>query len=92
MPVFAAIPNSATGQLILAAILAAAGFFLLLPRLRGRSVAGGTAALLAAAAVFGAWLHESFGKPAPTFGQGDVCRPGVLAAQAPRRLAMSNRK
>src|SRR5688572_2422638 len=64
MPVFAAIPNSATGQLILASALAAAGFFLLLPRPRGRSVAGGTAALLAAAAVFGAWLHQSFGRPA----------------------------
>jgi NADH:ubiquinone oxidoreductase subunit 6 (subunit J) len=65
MTLFAAIPNPATGQLILAVVLATTGFFLLLPRPRGRSVAGGIAALLAAAAVFGAWLHESFGKPAP---------------------------
>lgn len=65
MSLFAAIPNPAAGQLILAAALAAVGVFLLLPRPRGRSVAGGIAGLLAAAAVFGVWLHESFGNPMP---------------------------
>src|SRR5262249_57712120 len=65
MTPFAVTPKQAAGQLVLAAILAAVGFFLLLPKPRGRSVAGGIAALLGAAAVFGAWLHESFGKPAP---------------------------
>ena len=42
--------------------------------------------------VLGEHRSHSFGKPAPAFGQGDVCRPGVLAAQAPRRLAMSDRE
>ncbi|MBY0514379.1 MAG: NADH-quinone oxidoreductase subunit J [Gemmataceae bacterium] len=65
MTPLAAIPNTAAGQLVLAAVLAAAGFYLLLPRPRGRSCAGGTAALIAAVAVFGAWLHQTFGQPAP---------------------------
>ena len=64
MTLLAAAPNPAAGQLILALVLAAAGFFLLLPRPRGRSVAGGTAAVLAAAVVLGAWVHETFGEPA----------------------------
>ena len=51
------------GQLALAAGLAAVGVFLLLPRPRGRSIAGGIAALLAAAVVSGAWFHQSFGEP-----------------------------
>ena len=65
MMLFAATPNpSDTGQLVLALVLAAAGFFLLLPRPRGRSVAGGTAAVVAALAVLGAWAHGRFGNPA----------------------------
>ena len=54
---------SEPGQLALAAGLAAVGVFLLLPRPRGRSIAGGIAALLAAAVVSGAWFHQSFGEP-----------------------------
>src|SRR5438067_8034292 len=64
MTLFASTPSSSgTGQLVLAAGLAAAGVFLLLPRPRGRSVAGGIGALVAAAAVSGAWFHRSFGEP-----------------------------
>ena len=55
--------SSDPGQLALAAGLAAVGVFLLLPRPRGRSIAGGIAALLAAAVVSGAWFHQSFGEP-----------------------------
>jgi NADH-quinone oxidoreductase subunit J len=51
-------------HLVLAAGLAAAGCFLLLPRPRGRSVAGGIAALVIAAAVAGFWVHNVFGEPA----------------------------
>lgn len=50
-------------QLALASVLAAVGFVLLLPRPRVRSVTAGTAALIAAAAVLGAWVHTSFGEP-----------------------------
>src|SRR5438874_8262774 len=65
MPLLAASPNpQAAGQLVLAAGLAAAGFFLLLPKPRVRSVMGGTAALVAAAAILGAWAHRMFGEPA----------------------------
>lgn len=64
MTLLAAAPNPAAGQLVLALVLAAAGFVLLLPRPRGRWVAGGTAAVIAAAAVLGAWVHETFGEPA----------------------------
>src|SRR5438552_7958394 len=98
MTPLAAIPNPAAGQLALAAALAAAGFFLLLPRPRGRSVAGGTAALLAAAAVFGAWLHQSFGRPMPDavgtvlfylFAAGAVVFGAVLVVQRnPARRAI----
>lgn len=63
MSLFAAVPTQSAGQLALALLLAAGGFVLLLPRPRGRSVAGGTAALLAAAAVLGAWAHQTFGEP-----------------------------
>jgi NADH:ubiquinone oxidoreductase subunit 6 (subunit J) len=63
MTLLAATPNPPAGQLALALLLAVAGFFLLLPRPRGRSVAGGTAAVLAAAVVLGAWAHETFGEP-----------------------------
>jgi len=47
----------------LAAVLAIVGFTLLLPRPRGRSVAGGIAALLAAATVFVVWLDTVYGHP-----------------------------
>lgn len=64
MPSFAAIPDpSAAGQLALGVVLAAAGVFLLLPKPRLRSVAGGTAALVAAAVVLGLWAQRSFGEP-----------------------------
>lgn len=64
MTLLAAAPDpSAAGQLALGVVLAAAGFVLLLPKPRGRSVAGGTAALLIAAVVLGLWTHKSFGDP-----------------------------
>ncbi len=64
MSLFAVRPDSSdSGQLVLAAILAVAGAFLLLPRPRGRSVAGGIAALLFAAVVSGLWIHRHFGEP-----------------------------
>jgi NADH:ubiquinone oxidoreductase subunit 6 (subunit J) len=64
MTLLAALPDpSAAGQLALGVVLAAAGFVLLLPKPRGRSVAGGTAALLAAAVVLGLWTNRSFGDP-----------------------------
>ena len=64
MTCLAALPEpSAAGQLALGVVLAAAGFVLLLPKPRGRSVAGGTAALFAAAVVLGAWAQRSFGEP-----------------------------
>ena len=66
MTLLAALPNPpAAGQLALAAVLAAVGFVLLLPKPRARSVMGGTAALVAAAAVAGVWAHTCFGDPAP---------------------------
>lgn len=66
MTLFAATPSfPAAGQIALAAGLAAVGFFLLLPKPRGRSVAGGIAAVVAAAAVFGVWLYQTFGNPMP---------------------------
>ena len=66
MTPLAALPNPpAAGQLALAALLAAVGFVLLLPKPRARSVMGGTAALVAAAAVAGVWAHTCFGDPAP---------------------------
>jgi NADH:ubiquinone oxidoreductase subunit 6 (subunit J) len=55
----------AAGQILLAAVLAVAAFALLLPRPRGRSVTGGIAAAVAAAAVFGAWLASTYDEPTP---------------------------
>jgi NADH-quinone oxidoreductase subunit J len=55
---------SAAGQLVLATALAGLGVFLLLPRPRGRSVAGGIAALIGAVVVVSGWFHQSFGEPA----------------------------
>src|SRR5215471_6277062 len=66
MTLFALTPTQlATGQIALAAALAVAGFVLLLPRPRGRSVTGGIAALVAAVSVFGAWLHSAYCDPMP---------------------------
>jgi NADH:ubiquinone oxidoreductase subunit 6 (subunit J) len=55
------------GQIALAAVLAIAGFVLLLPRPRGRATIGGVAALAASLAVFAAWIHEAFGNPLHDF-------------------------
>lgn len=57
--------QEAGGQLALAAVLGVVGFFLLLPRPRGRFIAAGIAALVAALAVFVAWLATTFGRPLP---------------------------
>jgi NADH-quinone oxidoreductase subunit J len=57
--------QEAGGQIALAALLGVAGFALLLPRPSGRFVPGGVAALLAAVAVFGAFLYKRFGQPMP---------------------------
>src|SRR5262245_52642316 len=66
MPLFAlsAMQNSG-GQIALAALLGIVGFYLLLPRPRGRFVPGGIAAVVAAVSVFAAWLHNRFGRPMP---------------------------
>jgi NADH-quinone oxidoreductase subunit J len=63
MTLLAAQPPSAAGQLALAAVLAAVGAFLLLPKPGLRSVAGGTAAMLAGLAVAVAWALQTFGGP-----------------------------
>ena len=91
MTPLAALPEpSAGGQLLLGVLLAAAGFVLLLPKPRGRSVAGGTAALLLAAVVLGLWAHRSFGDPGAEwvekglfilFSTGAVGFAAVLVAQ-----------
>ena len=57
--------QEAGGQIALAAALGMAGVFLLLPRPRGRVVSVGIAALIASAAVFGAWVYRTFGHPLP---------------------------
>ena len=57
--------QEAGGQIALAVVLGIAGLFLLLPRPRGRFIAGGIAALVASAAVFGAWVYRTFGNPLP---------------------------
>lgn len=57
--------QQAGGQLALAALLGVVGFYLLLPRPRGRFVPGGIAALIGAVAVFAAWLVTTFGRPVP---------------------------
>jgi NADH-quinone oxidoreductase subunit J len=65
MTLFALTKSEAGGEIALAAVLGVAGFFLLLPRPRGRSVVGGIAALIGAAAVFAAWASSAFGSPLP---------------------------
>lgn len=50
-------------QLALALVLGALGLYLLLPKPKRRSVASGTFLLIAALAVLGAFVAESFGKP-----------------------------
>lgn len=57
--------QEAGGQIALAAVLALVGFSLLLPRPRGRFVAGGVAAVIAAVAVLAAWVYTTFGHPLP---------------------------
>ncbi|HEY1190576.1 MAG TPA: NADH-quinone oxidoreductase subunit J [Gemmata sp.] len=57
--------QQAGGQIALAALLGVVGFFLLLPRPRGRFVPGGIAALIASAAVLSAWVVTTFGTPLP---------------------------
>jgi NADH-quinone oxidoreductase subunit J len=66
MVLFALNPTQLAGaQIALAAALVIAGFVLLLPRPRGRSITGGIAALVASVSVFGAWLHTAYGDPMP---------------------------
>ena len=91
MPPLAATPTAASpGQIAIAAVLGAAAFYWLLPRPRGRSVALGTFAALAAAVVFTAWVLGQFGEPAPdlvgrilfwVFAAGAVGFAGVFVAQ-----------
>jgi NADH:ubiquinone oxidoreductase subunit 6 (subunit J) len=57
--------QEAGGFIALAVALGVVGFFLLLPRPRGRFVPGGIAALLVAAAVFASWLYTTYGNPLP---------------------------
>lgn len=82
--------QQAGGQIALAVLLGVVGFFLLLPRPRGRFVAGGIAALIAGAAVFGAWAYRTFGRPMPDligsvlfwlFAAGALVFGSVLVAQ-----------
>ena len=55
----------AGGQIALAAVLALAGFYLLLPRPRRQTYWTGGVLLIAAAVVFGVRLSTTFGKPMP---------------------------
>jgi NADH:ubiquinone oxidoreductase subunit 6 (subunit J) len=57
--------QEAGGQIALAVALGIAGFFLLLPRPRGRFVSGGIASAVASAAVFASWVYTTFGNPLP---------------------------
>jgi NADH-quinone oxidoreductase subunit J len=68
MPLFSLTPTqNAAGQIALAAVLAVAGFALLLPNPKGRRVKEGIAALIAAVAVFAAWVYSAYGRPMPEF-------------------------
>jgi NADH:ubiquinone oxidoreductase subunit 6 (subunit J) len=68
---FATTPTpDAPGQVLIAALLATAAAYWLLPRPRGRSIALGTFTAIAAGVVLVAWLVGQFGEPAPdTVGQ-----------------------
>ncbi len=91
MNLFALSPTQeAGGQIALAAVLGVVGFYFLLPRPRGRFVPGGIAALVASAAVFGAWVFATFGRPLPDvigtalfvlFSAGALVFGAVLVAQ-----------
>jgi NADH-quinone oxidoreductase subunit J len=66
MPLFSLTPTqNAAGQIALAAVLAVAGFALLLPNPKGRRVKEGLAALIAAVAVFAVWVYSASGRPMP---------------------------
>ncbi|QDU18432.1 NADH-quinone oxidoreductase subunit J family protein [Urbifossiella limnaea] len=67
MTLLAVQPPSAAGQLALAAVLAAGGAFLLLPKPGLRSVAGGVAGLVAGLAVAVAWVLTTFGGPVTNY-------------------------
>jgi NADH-quinone oxidoreductase subunit J len=64
MMLFAAATSSAIGQLAIAALLGAIAIYWLLPRPRGRSVAFGSFAAIACAAVLASWVLRHFGDPA----------------------------
>jgi NADH:ubiquinone oxidoreductase subunit 6 (subunit J) len=57
--------QEAGGHIALAMALGVVGFFLLLPRPSGRSVAGGTTALITSVVVLGTWVFTTFGNPLP---------------------------
>lgn len=66
MTLFALTKSQETGGFIaLAAVLGIVGFYLLLPRPRGRRIAFGIAACVAAGAVFASWVYRTFGNPLP---------------------------
>jgi NADH:ubiquinone oxidoreductase subunit 6 (subunit J) len=90
MTLLAAAPASSPGQIAIAAVLAAAAFYWLLPRPRGRSVALGTFTALAATVVLTSWAVGQFGVPAPDvvgrllfwlFAAGSVGFSAVFVAQ-----------
>lgn len=65
MNLLAASPSgNAVGQLVVAAVLGVLAFHWLLPRPKGRSVAFGTFAAIASAAVLTSWTLRQFGDPA----------------------------
>jgi NADH:ubiquinone oxidoreductase subunit 6 (subunit J) len=91
--------DDSPGQVLVAALLAAAAFYWLLPRPRGRSVALGTFTALASGVVLLSWLVGRYGDPAAdTVGQllfwlfaaGAVGFAGVfVAARNPARGAIA---
>lgn len=93
------LPYSSAGQIVLAAVLAIAAFYLLLPKPKRRSVALGSAAAVASFAVLVLWLVQHFGKPTQElvanvlfffFAAGALVNGTVLVAQRnPARGAIS---
>ncbi|OWK41658.1 NADH-quinone oxidoreductase subunit J [Fimbriiglobus ruber] len=89
----------ASGQVAAAVVLGTLGFYFLLPRPRGRSVALGTFLAIASAVATGAFLYTAFGKPAGDivgqvlfwlFSGGAVLFGGILVTQKnPARGAMA---